>query len=158
MKTDPLVFGRCSVEATHRPGAVVSRRVAHEGIYGQLEILGIIHLVFPVRVEEGPLGQRRADVLPEVPATDRLVEDEGSKVCLGHAATADEVAILVRERLPRGDALERWRFLDGRRPLLRGQPGVPAHAHRAIAPWLCCNELDRVVAVDTCLLLINLGF
>lgn len=148
MKTYPLVLGRCSVEASHRPGTVVSRRVAHEGVYGQLEILGIVDLVFPVRVEKRPLGKRRANVFPEVPAADRLVEDEGSKVCLGDASTADEVAILVRERLPRGDALERWRFLDGSRPLLRGQPGVSAHAYRAVAPWLCCDELDCVVAVD----------
>lgn len=76
MKADPFVLGRCSVEAAHRPGAVVSRRVAREGIYGQLEVLGIIHLVFPVRVEKGPLGQRRANVFPEVPAADRLVKDE----------------------------------------------------------------------------------
>lgn len=85
---------------------MVPRRVARKRVYGQRKAAGVIDLVIPVGVKQGPLLECCADILPTVPAADSLVENEGREAGLGDATAADQVAIFVRERLPRREALK----------------------------------------------------
>ena len=85
---------------------MIPRRIACECLSGQRELTGVVDFVLPVPVKKRPFLERCEDILPAIPAADRLVKDEGRKAGLRNATAADQVTILVCERFPRRDAFE----------------------------------------------------